>query len=137
MPVTETETGFVVMCPWKTLDKALIVDLKAYLASERFTRNVLTARVAARSESGILKEEVFILSKPVNGVPVYRDFDPAPSNIALIVASNYPVEIQITNNSGTLNLGQNTLFMVTAGVVKMRVSNTQGLGDAEINILSV
>lgn len=137
MPVTETPSGFVVNCPWKTLDKALIVDLKAYLASERFTRNVLTARVAAKSASGILKEEAFILSNPVNSVPVYRDFEPAAGNIALIVASNYPVLIEVTTETGQLNLGQNTLFVVTAPIVKVRISNTLGLGNAEVNVLSV
>lgn len=135
--VTETPSGFVVTCPWKTLDKALIVDVKAFLASERFTRNVLTTRISAKSASGILKEEAFILSMPVSGVPVFRDFEPAPGNIALLIASNYPVLLELTTETGSLSLGQNTLFVITAPVVKVRISNTAGIGNAEVNVLSV
>lgn len=134
---TETPGGFVVNCPWKTLDKAVYVDLKATLASERLARNVLSVRNAAKSRNNLLLEQTVKLGKPTNGIPQSYELQGVAGNVMTILASNYPVLLELVTETGSLLLGQNTLFVITASIVKIKVTNSLGLGDAECNIIHV
>jgi hypothetical protein len=133
----ETPGGFVVNCPWKTLDKAVYVDLKATLASERVARNVLSVRNAAKSRNNLLLEQTVKLGVPINGIPQSYELKGVAGNVMTIFASNYPVSLELTTETGTLLLGQNTLFVITASIVGLKITNDQGLGDAECNIIHV
>lgn len=137
--VTDTPTGFVINCPWKTIDKAIMVDLKATLASDRLARNVLSSRVAARSQSNLVAEQTFRLAKVGTGqLPLSYTFMGVPGNIFTIFASNYPVQLELTNEQGTLLLGNSMLmFVISAPLVSLKITNQQNLGDAECNIVHV
>ena len=137
-PVVQTDTpsGFVCAMPWATVDRALVVDVKAYLASVRSNRNVLSTRFAARSKSNIAIDETFVLPASV-GAPAWRDFMAPADNVLCVVSANRPVHMILTRETGEIDLGLQTLFVTSSPIAKIRFANTENLGNAEINLILV
>lgn len=134
----DTLTGVQVATPWTTVDSTLVVDLKCSLASVRYTRNVLSARSAIRSQNNIKQELTFVLDKTEQGKPPteYEHVCP-PSNVGVVLVSNRPVRLRVTNESGSLDVGLTKMFVLMAPTQKVFVSNDEQEGPAEIILIVI
>lgn len=135
---TDTPSGFVCAAPWATVDRTLYVDVKAYLASVRYNRNVLSTRVGVKSKNNVALDQTFLLPKAgrqqANNAYEYRA---VPNNQMVIVSSNRPVRIILTRESGVLDLGLQTILILSSPIISLNITNTENIGDAEINLIVV
>lgn len=134
----DTPNGFMVAAPWSTVDKTLYVDIKAYLASVRLNRNVLSARVAVKSKTNVATDQTFLLPQTsndqANSSYVYTA---VPDNATTVVSSNRPVHLVLTTPNGVLDLGQQTLFIFSGPIISVGFTNSQNVGPAEVNLIVV
>lgn len=138
MVQTDTPSGFVCAAPWATVDKTLFVDVKASLASVRVNRNVLTTRVAARSKNNVVLDQTFLLPKTLVGQALSEyEYKAVADNQMMIISANRPVSIILTTANGVLNLGLNTIFIISSPVVSIKFANAENIGNAEINLIVV
>jgi hypothetical protein len=135
---TDTPSGFVCAAPWATVDRTLYVDVKAYLASVRYNRNVLSTRVGVKSKNNVALDQTFLLPKAgrqqANNAYEYRA---VPNNQMVIVSSNRPVRIILTRESGVLDLGLQTILILSSPIISLNITNTENIGDAEVNLIVV
>ena len=135
---TDTPRGFVCAAPWATVDRTLYVDVKAYLASVKYNRNVLSTRVGAKSKNNVALDQTFLLPaaghQQANNAYEYRA---VPNNQMVIVSSNRPVRIILTRESGVLDLGLQTILILSSPIISLVVTNTENIGDAEVNLIVV
>lgn len=135
---TDTPSGFVCAAPWATVDRTLYVDVKAYLASVKYNRNVLSTRVGVKSKNNVALDQTFLLPKAgyqqANNAYEYRA---VPNNQMVIVSSNRPVRVILTRESGELDLGLQTILILSSPMISLRITNTENIGDAEINLIVV
>lgn len=135
---TDTTSGFVCAAPWVTIDKTLFVDVKASLASVRLNRNVLTTRVAAKSKNNVVLDQTFLLPKTNAGQAVTEhEYKAVADNQMIIVSANRPVHIVLTTANGVLDLGLNTIFILSSPIVSIKFANAENIGNAEINLIVV
>jgi hypothetical protein len=135
---TDTPGGFVCAAPWTTVDRGLYVDIKAYLASVKYNRNVLSTRLAVKSKTNVAKDESFVLPRAAkNQANTSYEFRATPLTQMCIISSNRAVNIVLVRETGELDLGQQTLFIISSPIISVRFTNTENLGDAEINLISV
>lgn len=136
--VTETPSGFICAAPWQSVDRALYIDVNAYLASVRMNRNVLSARVGMRSANNIVTDQTFILTRSdKHRADAYYEVAAKAGNVSTVLASNRPVHVVLKRESGELDMGEQTLLIVTSPIVSLKVTNRQTDGDAEINLIMV
>jgi hypothetical protein len=136
--LTETPDGFVVAAPWASTDKVLYVDVNAYLSGVRFKRNVLSTRNGAQSKNNVVLDQSFLLPRVAEGVPLEQyTYTAVPDNQMTIVSANRAIELVLTTPNGVLNLGMNTIFIITSTIVSLRFKNLANLGDAQINLIVV
>lgn len=133
---TDTPGGFVCAQPWATVDKTLVVDVRAHLASVRYNRNVLSARAAAKSANNIALDQTFMLPANVGAVARYEHLA-APGNVMTIISSNRPIHLILTRETGELDLGLQSMFIISSPVVKLAFANTENKGNAEVNLIVV
>jgi hypothetical protein len=135
---TDTPSGFVCAAPWATVDRTLYVDVKAYLASVKYNRNVLSTRVGVKSKNNVALDQTFLLPKAghqqANNAYEYRA---VPNNQMVIVSSNRPVHIILTRESGVLDLGLQTILILSSPIISLNITNTENIGDAEVNLIVV
>ena len=135
---TDTPSGFVCAAPWATVDRTLYVDVKAYLASVKYNRNVLSTRVGAKSKNNVALDQTFLLPaaghQQANNAYEYRA---VPNNQMVIVSSNRPVRIILTRESGVLDLGLQTILILSSPIISLNIMNTENIGDAEVNLIVV
>jgi hypothetical protein len=135
---TDTPSGFVCAAPWATVDRTLYVDVKAYLASVKYNRNVLSTRVGVKSKNNVALDQTFLLPKAgrqqANTAYEYRA---VPNNQMVIVSSNRPVRIILTRESGVLDLGLQTILILSSPIISLNIMNTENIGDAEVNLIVV
>ena len=135
---TDTPSGFVCAAPWATVDRTLYVDVKAYLASVKYNRNVLSTRVGAKSKNNVALDQTFLLPaaghQQANNAYEYRA---VPNNQMVIVSSNRPVRIILTRESGVLDLGLQTILILSSPIISLNITNTENIGDAEVNLIVV
>lgn len=135
---TDTPSGFVCAAPWATVDRTLYVDVKAYLASVKYNRNVLSTRVGVKSKNNVALDQTFLLPKTghqqANNAYEYRA---VPNNQMVIVSSNRPVHIILTRESGVLDLGLQTILILSSPIISLNITNTENIGDAEVNLIVV
>jgi hypothetical protein len=135
---TDTPSGFVCAAPWATVDRTLYVDVKAYLASVKYNRNVLSTRVGVKSKNNVALDQTFLLPKAgrqqANNAYEYRA---VPNNQMVIVSSNRPVRIILTRESGVLDLGLQTILILSSPIISLNIMNTENIGDAEVNLIVV
>lgn len=135
---TDTPSGFVCSAPWTTVDRALYVDLKANLASVKYNRNVLSTRVGVRSKTNVALDQTFILPRASNHEANNSyEYRAVANNLMTIISANRPVRVVLVRESGELDLGLQSLFVITSPIISVRFTNTENLGDAEINLISV
>ena len=128
----------VCVAPWTTVDRTLYVDLKAFLASVRYNRNVLSTRVAVKSKTNVALDECFILPKSGTTRPATgRRIDLVPGNAMTIVSANRPVGLKVSRESGELDLGTQTLFIITSSIASLEFTNVVNEADVEINVITV
>ena len=134
----ETPTGFVVASPWSTVDKVMYVDVKCYLSSVRASRNVLSTRNSARSINNVATDQTFVLPVTSTELPAsQREFVADPGNVMTVISSNRPVHAILVRESGMLDLGQITMFVISSSIVSIKFINDQKLGDTEVNLVVV
>lgn len=135
---TDTPSGFVCSAPWATVDRTLYVDVKAYLASVKYNRNVLSTRNAAKSKNNVALDQTFLLPRAAQGqANAEYEYRAVPENQMTVISANRPVRIILTRESGELDLGLQTIFIISSPIVSVRFSNTQNAGDAEVNLIVV
>lgn len=135
---TDTPSGFVCAAPWTTVDRTLYVDVKAYLASVRYNRNVLSTRVGAKSKNNVAQDQTFLLPKAGAGqAPADYLYKGIANNQMTIVSSNRPIHVVLTRESGELDLGMQTILILSSPIISLRFANTENAGDAEVNLIVV
>ncbi len=135
---TDTPQGFVCAAPWATVDRTLYVDLRCYLASVRYNRNVLSTRIAVKSKTNVALDQTFVLPKAAPGAANSGyEYVAVPNSQTVIISSNRPVHLILVRESGRLDLGMQTLFVTSSPIVKVIFANTENAGDAEINLIVV
>jgi hypothetical protein len=135
---TDTPSGFVCAAPWTTVDRTLYVDVKAYLASVRYNRNVLSTRNAVKSKNNIALDQTFVLPKAdKNTANATYEYRATAQNQMTVVSANRPVHIVAVRETGELDLGLQTIFIISSSIVALRFANTQNEGDAEVNLIVV
>jgi hypothetical protein len=135
---TDTPSGFVCAAPWATVDRALYVDVKAYLGSVRYNRNVLSTRFAAKCENNIVTDQTFILGQVEKNMAFSTfEFKAHAKNVMTVVSANRPVHLVLVRADGELDLGLQTMFVISSSIVALRFSNTENLGNAEVNLIVV
>lgn len=136
-----TEFGLVPgvynVSPQTNPGKTLVVDLSCFIAGARSTRNVLKTRNTAQNSGGGFTQEAFELPVAATGQAPSQKVIVAPNNVATVVSSDLPVHIILTTNNGTLDLGLNTLFVITSSVVSLNFINDAGIGTANVNCLII
>ena len=118
--------------PWATVDRTLYVDLKAYLSSVRFNRNVLSTRVAAKAKNNIASHQTLVLEP---GAPPFKYSAPADTSMVIVNANN-PVRMTLSRESGQIDLGEQTLFVITSSIHSVEFVNT-GTATSEVNLIIV
>lgn len=122
--------------PTNSQGKTLVVDLSCFIAGARTTRNVLKTRNTAQNQNGSFMQQSFELLQAGTGQAPTQMVVTAPANnVATIVSSDMPVHIIVTTNNGTLDLGQNTLFILTNPIVSLKFINDSNIGTTNINCL--
>jgi hypothetical protein len=135
---TDTPNGFVCSAPWATVDRTLYVDLKAFLASVRTNRNVLSTRIAVKSKTNVAVDQTFLLPQVASGqLPAEYKYEAIPDNQMTIVSANRPVHLMLTTPNGILDLGQQTLFVITSTIISLTFKNVENAGNAEVNLILV
>lgn len=135
---TDTPGGFVCAAPWATVDRTLYVDVKAYLASVKYNRNVLSTRVAAKSKNNVAQDQTFLLPQSGDGqAPTEYLYKGIANNQMTVVSSNRPIHVVITRESGELDLGMQTILILSSPILSLRFTNTENKGDAEVNLIVV
>ena len=66
-----------------------------------------------------------------------RKLDFVSGNQATIVSTNRPVHLVVTRESGTMDMGLQTLFVITNSIIALEFENSQNLADVEINVITV
>lgn len=136
--ITDTSSGFICAAPWATVDRTLYVDVKAYLAGVKYNRNVLSTRIAAKSKNNIALDQTFLLPKvDVNQAQTQYEYKASAKNQMTVVSSNRPVHMTLVKEGGTLDLGMQTIFIITSPIVSVTFTNKENIGDAEINLIVV
>lgn len=137
-PFNQLPGPTVCVSPWTTVDRVLYVDLKAFLASVRYNRNVLSTRIAVKSQTNVAIDETFVLpAMPKDKPSAKRKLDFVSGNQATIVSTNRPVHLVVTRESGTMDMGLQTLFVITNSIIALEFENSQNLADVEINVVTV
>ncbi len=134
MPVTAAD---LFASPAGQTSQSLILDLACTLASARRMRNVLKTRNVATSAVPVLQDQVFVLPQTTGGAPSSQTVKAAAGGTCVVVSADTPVHLVLTNSNGTLDLGQNTMFVLTSGFVSLSVTNDQNTGDATVNCISL
>lgn len=135
---TDTPSGFVCAAPWATVDRTLYVDVKAYLASVRYNRNVLSTRNAVKSKNNVALDQTFVLPRADNGqANASYEYKATPQNQMTVISANRPVHLVIKRETGELDLGLQTIFIISSPVISVRFTNTENAGDAEVNLIVV
>lgn len=136
--VVDTPDGFVVAAPWSSIDRALYIDVKCFLSSIRSVRNVLSARLVAKSINNVVLDQSFSLLQAAEGSDFSTfEYQAKAGNVAMVISSNRPVHVILTRASGTLDLGQITMFAISSPIVSVNFVNDENQGDAEINLIVV
>ena len=134
----DTVNGFVSAAPWATAERTMYLDLKAYIAGVRYNRNVLSSRHAARSRTNVLTDQILALPAVPAGAQVSRHEFTAPANNTMtVISANRPVRLVLQRESGSLDMGLQSLFVISSSVVSILLENSSNDGDAEINLLVV
>jgi hypothetical protein len=135
---TDTPSGFVCAAPWATVDRTLYVDVKAYLASVKYNRNVLSTRISAKSKNNVALDQTFLLPRAsTNQANSEYEYKSVPNNQMTVISANRPVHIVLTRESGVLDLGLQTVFIISSPIISVKFSNTENAGDAEVNLIVV
>lgn len=124
--------------PWATIDKGMYIDLSVYLASVRLQRNVLDTRAVVKSKTNIITDSNFVLPK-VNTGEVYSSLSVpvAANNSCTVMNANRPVNITLHTKNGSLDLGKQSLFVYSDSIVSIEFTNTDNIGNIEVNLIIV
>lgn len=99
---------------------------------------LLGTRNAAKSKNNVALDQTFLLPKAGSGQPANAyEYLGVPLNQMVVVSSNRAIRIVLTRESGELDLGLNTIIVLTDSFVKLRFSNDANEGDAEVNLVVV
>ena len=135
MPVNSAD---LFASPTGQISQSLILDLACTIASSRRMRSVLKTRNVATSAVPMLQDQVFVLPQAQASQANSTQKLVAPAgNVCVVVSSDTPVHLVLTNSNGTLDLGQNTMFVLTGGFVSLEVTNDQNVADATVNCVSL
>lgn len=135
---TDTPSGFVCAAPWATVDRTLYLDVKAYLGSVRYNRNILSTRNAARSANNIALDQTFVLGQTdKNAARSVYEHRAAANNSMTVISANRPVHVVVVRESGELDLGMQTIFVISSSIVSVRFANTENAGNVEVNLIVV
>lgn len=124
--------------PFGQQSRSLIIDLVANLASARMLRNVLKVRNIVTSSLSIMRNEVITLPQVAStAAPSQVVISPETQTSGMVLSSDTPVRLILVNNAGTLDLGQNTMAVLTSGIVSLTIINDQNLNAANVNLILV
>lgn len=127
----------VIATPWANNPKCLMVDITASLIGVRFAQQVLSSRSTAKSLSNTALVQSFMLQKSNFGEPPPCQIIKAPSNSKMVVlVANRPVRTVLVRECGRLDLGMQTMFVLTDSFVSLEVSNTEA-AETEVNLVLV
>ncbi len=130
--------GVYTVAPQTTQTKTLVVDLDCFIAGTRTTRNVLRTRNTAQNTNGNFFQQGFSLAQVASNTPPAQLIIPAPSgNEATIVSADSAVHLILQTTTGTLDLGQNTLFALSSPIVSLTFINDLNIGNVNINCIIV
>lgn len=108
--------------------KSIVLDVKAYLADTANLRNLLYFRLGTPIANSVdSKTQTIAGSSNVT-------FTGVTSNAFTLVKSLSPFGLTLTNGVGTLNLGVNTVFIITSNITSLSISNAS-TSPIEIDIL--
>lgn len=138
VPPNQLPGATVCVSPWTTVDRTLYVDLKAFLASVRYNRNVLSTRIAVKSKTNVARDETFVLPvMPQGKAATKRRIELESGNQATIVSTNRPIHLIVSRETGVMDMGMQTLFVATDSLVALEFENSLNQADVEINVITV
>jgi hypothetical protein len=122
-----------------SLGKTLVLDLACSVATSRYIRNVMNVRAAVQNPSGGFLDQQVELTVAPSGGPISTEVLVAPSgNAVTVVSSDSPVHILVTLPSNEqVDLGLNTLFIVTTSILNITLLNTLNLKATSISCIIV
>lgn len=113
--------------------KALLFDLRAYLADNNLRRSVASFSVNYGSTSEALSLQTFIIE--VSDVVSYTT--PMNPSAATMLRTSIPVDVAITfRNSSTLSIRVSKLLVLDADIATLSITNpAESLQPAKITLL--
>lgn len=128
--------GQVCASPWGTVDKLLYLDVKAFVASKRYNRNILSSRYTAKSKTTVFTDQTITLPYIKDGAPSTFTYTALPGNSMTIVSANTLVNVVVKTPKGELDLGAQTIFVISSPIMSLVLTNAIEL-DVEINLITV
>ncbi len=123
---------------WGRADRALIVDLSAYLGSVKQMRNVALARTVNVGSGNVVTDMDFSLPNNGNLPPAEYKFSAPNGNIATLITSSLPVHLWLTTPYvADLDLGPVTMIVLTSPIIGLRFVNDQKEGSCEVKLVVV
>ncbi len=117
--------------------KTLVVDLSCFIASAMKTRNVLRVRATAQNDGQLSQISYTLKQTNAPAAPTQATIPAPAGNVATVLSSNTPVHLIVTTPNGTLDMGQNTLFVITSPIVSIKAINDQNIADADLNCIII
>ena len=124
--------------PFGAQGRSLVVDLSVNMASARQLRNLLKIRNVVNSSLSSMRNESVTLPQVASGqAPSQLEITPSTQTSALVLSSDSPVRLILVTSNGSLNLGEQTLFVFTSGIVSLTLINDQNLNACNVNLILI
>lgn len=122
--------------PLRETSKTLLVDIKVSEVGRRLHRNVLAARNAIVPPANFTTEQTLRILRPATASPgTSHVLQGAPGNTVTVVCATAPLQIKVTRDTGVLDLGLQTLFVMSSPLLSLELLNHDVLQDVDVEII--
>ncbi len=126
------------VAPYSSIGKTLIMDLSCNLASRDMARNIMRVRATSSNGTGLVLDQQFTLTQSASGQAFSTTTIEAPSgNAATVVSADNQVHVVLVTATGTLDMGENTIFVITSPIVSVQVINDLNIANVNVACLII